>query len=418
VECEAGTFSISSEHGCTVRSSGEDGWAGGCDNRACIACVDGATCSKGSTASWKHFVPKPLQLGGQVLPWVSVIHGGKTVSLFCNQESMTCAPPFAAASATARPGAASPDDHVWEFDELISQFVLKQCPPGHQLVNSSSGGVFNPTLQLCSACGPSTYIIDQLHPCVKCPQGASCDGVRFESNAEGSEWEEELASDGSGLQKRILSCPAGFMMKREPLFPQQDDCVLCPEGTYRLTPVVWQDVNNGSLPDCHSCPTGAVCPGGNVVEAKANFWRLQTLVWGSYEYLDAASDVCVDATESTECLFPAKNHWVKVWSDAPMHCTWLAEVSPNLVCARPAFNTALQRHTGFANRRAPNDSTLNGGIVRVYPCLLGACGSNNSCMQKRTGPLCGYCSRMQSRLWAAVQPHVPRKRTLPRCAWL
>jgi len=144
-ECEGGKFSISSEHGCRVQSSGQDGWLGGCDNRACITCADGATCNKGSTASWKHFVPRPLQLGGQVLPWVSVIQGGKTVRLFCDQESMTCAPPSGAGSATTGPGPVSRDDHIWEFSEEISHFVLKRCPPGHRLVNSSSEGVFNPT---------------------------------------------------------------------------------------------------------------------------------------------------------------------------------------------------------------------------------------------------------------------------------
>ena len=209
-ECEGGKFSISSEHGCRVQSSGQDGWLGGCDNRACITCADGATCNKGSTASWKHFVPRPLQLGGQVLPWVSVIQGGKTVRLFCDQESMTCAPPSGAGSATTGPGPVSRDDHIWEFSEEISHFVLKRCPPGHRLVNSSSEGVFNPTLQLCSACGPGTYIIDQYAPsCQPCPKGAVCpDGAQFLPTAVDSVWEAVIGSNG-GIQNRIIECPPG-----------------------------------------------------------------------------------------------------------------------------------------------------------------------------------------------------------------
>ena len=209
-ECEFATFLISSEHGCRAQLSGQEGWLGGCDNRACITCADGATCNKGSTALWQHFVPKPLQLGGRVLPWVSVIHGGNTVRLFCDQESMTCAPPSAAGSATAGPGLASGDDHIWEFSEEISHFVLKRCPPGHRLVSSSSEGVLNPTLQLCSACGPNTYIIDQYAPsCQPCPRGASCpDGAQFLPTAVGSVWENVFDADG-GIQKRIIECPPG-----------------------------------------------------------------------------------------------------------------------------------------------------------------------------------------------------------------
>ena len=88
-ECEQGTFLIFSEDGCQVPASNgnPDEWLGGCDNRACIACADGASCSKGSMETWRHFVPKALQLDGVVLPRVSVIVSGKTTRLFCDQES-------------------------------------------------------------------------------------------------------------------------------------------------------------------------------------------------------------------------------------------------------------------------------------------------------------------------------------------
>jgi hypothetical protein len=43
---------------------------------------------------------------------------------------------------------------------------------------------------------------------------ADCDGVNFVGLAEGSEWEVEPTDDGAGLQKRILSCPAGTRLKK------------------------------------------------------------------------------------------------------------------------------------------------------------------------------------------------------------
>ena len=274
----------------------------------------------------------------------------------------------------------------------------RSCGKGSLLVNSSLEE------QECVQCPPLSYTLSALDGCDKtvcfprkcraCPKGADCTGLQFTSAAEGSEWEEELASDGSGFQKRILSCPAGFTMLRDPLSPEQDDCLLCPEGKYRLTPVVWQDANSNSLPECHACPRGAACPGGNVVEAMANFWRLQTIFSGGHEYLDAASDVCqaVDATDTTQCLFPEGIIWLRDWSDdAPMHCTRIPEISTALVCARPS-STTLQSRTGVTNRRASNDSTPDVGTARVYPCVLRACGYNNGCKQNRTGPLCGFCS--------------------------
>ena len=96
---------------------------------------------------------------------------------------------------------------VWE--EIDSSFLLRSCPPGHQLLNASDDGSFDVDAQRCRPCAPNTYIVDQMFPCKKCPKGAMCpDGVAFVSNAAGSEWEVEPAADG-GLQKRILSCPAG-----------------------------------------------------------------------------------------------------------------------------------------------------------------------------------------------------------------
>ena len=190
--------------------------------------------------------------------------------------------------------------------------------------------------QRCSKCENNFYIIDQLHSCIKCPEGASCpDGVQFVSNVADSEWEEERVTNG-GLQRRIASCPAGYKMQRKQAIPDTDACVKCIEGKYRLEPVRWQGPD-AILPECFPCPTGATCSGGNNVEASKGYWRLQMQLAGDYEYLDVAADVCKTADdEGSECLFPAGYHLLGEWQDAPMHCTNLPEVSSGLVCARKA----------------------------------------------------------------------------------
>ncbi len=56
-------------------------------------------------------------------------------------------------------------------------FVLNACPPGHQLVNSSTGtsyGLFSHDDQQCKPCKQNQYIVDQLQSCQTCPTGATC----------------------------------------------------------------------------------------------------------------------------------------------------------------------------------------------------------------------------------------------------
>ena len=204
-------------------------------------------------------------------------------------------------------------------------------------------------------------------------------------------------------------------MKRDQQYPELDDCAVCTSGFYRLTPVMWQGPD-AALPPCLACPKGATCPGGNVVEAKEDFWRLQTEISRvedrDYEYLTTASDVCeaADAQEGIECLFPAGNHLIKAWNDEPMFCTRLPEVADSLVCARLAplaSNSSSQRRAKGDSKtsKKEDDSAASNnassvddgaaefmGVARIYPCVLEACDANNTCKQDRVGPLCGMCS--------------------------
>ena len=162
-----------------------------------------------------------------------------------------------------------------KWEELGGMLLLRSCPPGHQLINTTNDGALDVDGQRCSKCQPNTYIVDQMHPCVKCPKGATClDGVQFVSNAPGSEWEMERVGNG-GLQWRIASCPAGYKMQREHQIPDADDCIKCIRGEYLLGPVHWRGPHE-TLPECFSCPKGASCSGGDNVEATEGYWRLPT----------------------------------------------------------------------------------------------------------------------------------------------
>jgi hypothetical protein len=139
---------------------------------------------------------------------------------------------------------------------------------------------------------------------------------------------------------------------------------------------------------------------------------LQTKLSGGYEYLDSASDVCQveGAEEGTECLFPSGIIATKTWSDNPMRCTLLPQVSSGLVCARQlTAQLADRRKTSnkdtddqlddadLINTEDSQDEDCSAeigstcGSARVYRCSLRTCDMNNTCFQNRTGPLCGMC---------------------------
>jgi hypothetical protein len=66
-------------------------------------------------------------------------------------------------------GIPAAEGEVWE--EVAGTYTLRSCAPGSQLMNTTDGK-FDVAAQKCKPCGVTTYIIDQLHECKKCPKGA------------------------------------------------------------------------------------------------------------------------------------------------------------------------------------------------------------------------------------------------------
>jgi hypothetical protein len=62
------------------------------------------------------------------------------------------------------------EGEVWVQEAGI--YLLKSCAPGSQLINTTDTGRLNVDEQKCRPCGVTTYIIDQMHGCKKCPKGA------------------------------------------------------------------------------------------------------------------------------------------------------------------------------------------------------------------------------------------------------
>jgi hypothetical protein len=62
------------------------------------------------------------------------------------------------------------EGEVWA--QVAGRYLLKSCAPGSQLINTTDTGVFNVDAQKCRPCGVNTYIIDQIHGCMRCPKGA------------------------------------------------------------------------------------------------------------------------------------------------------------------------------------------------------------------------------------------------------
>jgi hypothetical protein len=122
-------------------------------------------------------------------------------------------------------GGASVSFFVGRWEIEASAYILKSCPNGYQLVNSTNGnsrGMFSHDRQHCKQCLPGQYIIDpNIHECKMCPQGANCtDPSKPTFLVPQSEW----ISDGGVWV--LVGCPPRFFLDTGP------QCTLCPAGFY------------------------------------------------------------------------------------------------------------------------------------------------------------------------------------------
>lgn len=184
-ECDAGSYSFKFTDGCNQEQEDPT-----CDTRECTTCPAGATCSKGGEAVWRHFQPRPITVGGVVHPLATLImDDGRRQRFFCEQEAQNCLPLDSLVPEHAEAENSVEDSYVWEyvtscqiatqpcFESFVPSVLLRRCPPGTVLLNSTQSGRFDPALQECTPCGPGTYVVDPFHgPCLKCPDGALCPG--------------------------------------------------------------------------------------------------------------------------------------------------------------------------------------------------------------------------------------------------
>jgi predicted outer membrane repeat protein len=207
LECDAGTYSLDSTDGCID---------GICSRRPCTSCPAGASCARGSSSPWSHFVPRVLNSGsGPILSVTLVLPHSSYTLYYIDSPSR-----YIWTNASLLP---SPEpDYAWEFvpnctdiakpcdPASAPSFVLRICPPGHTIENTSkSQSKFNQALQECVPCPAGQYVTRPSHPpCVDCPFGGRCQAGRFEPSVIGSVWEEV------GPNWRIRLCPPGYVLVR------------------------------------------------------------------------------------------------------------------------------------------------------------------------------------------------------------
>jgi hypothetical protein len=214
-------------------------------------------------------------------------------------------------------------------------FLLKSSAPGRPLINTTDTGVFNIVTnidtQKCRPCGVTTYIIDQMHGCMRFPKGTGnpnncqiCPSILFLENPsvmkclcvsvvvvvclccpnflslpcvitdcpDGIQFLCKVVGrltgsvESGGNQWRISRYPSGYELNRDPSLSELDDRDNCTKGFYRLKPVNCQG-HRDDLPVCYTCPKGENCPGGDIVETKGGYCRLETQSSGDYEYLES-----------------------------------------------------------------------------------------------------------------------------------
>ena len=173
---------------------------------------------------------------------------------------------------------------VGEWESTGSLYILKSCPIGYRLINSTGGtsfGTFAHDLQQCVACLPGQYIIPNSDICQKCPSGISqngrshltapynltgalcsltgavCpDGAKFIPTVNRSTWIK------TATMYFLTACPPGYQLINSTdgdsvgIFSQESqECKACSAGQYIVNP---------NTDTCQPCPTGACLNSMNI----------------------------------------------------------------------------------------------------------------------------------------------------------
>ena len=146
---------------------------------------------------------------------------------------------------------------VWVVSNAM--YVLRSCPQGHQLVNSStSSKVFSHDLQECLACPSGQYIVSpNSGTCQNCPKGAVClsdlsCALRYPPNfvcAGNTSIIGEWSPDYDTGIYILNNCPAGYELVSTVEAGSADlqECRACLAGQYIIDP---------STDICRNCPAG------------------------------------------------------------------------------------------------------------------------------------------------------------------
>ena len=156
-ECDANSYSFSDSTGCVSNSNGEHV----CNIRDCSACPAGAKCLKGSSEGWQHFIPEQVRVGDTYHPVATLkMIDGKVFRFFCDQQTLACAPLDMSLPAHAEATVSDDDSYVWEYVQACTvdtqpcspqhaaSVILRRCPAGTVLINSTQSRGFDPALQV------------------------------------------------------------------------------------------------------------------------------------------------------------------------------------------------------------------------------------------------------------------------------